>query len=260
MAYSLVQRALVIVLIVALGTSVERAHAEDSLPSWNDGAARRAIVDFVKTTTDRSSSNFIAPEGRVATFDQDGTLWVEHPMYSQVVYCLERVPALVKEKPELGDVEPFRTVLSGNREAIAALPMPQLEKILAATLTGMTVDDFKAEAERWIATAKDARWTRPYTGADQQAGYISATSEHCAELTCDQQPDHTFGSKADIERVATNVRYGPEADVVARHAACLLWANSGRRRCSLHGPLRANSGHRPAKRPQRKPQDLVLGR
>jgi hypothetical protein len=119
MAYSLVQRALVIVLIVALGTSVERAHAEDPLPSWNDGSARRAIVDFVKTTTDPSSPNFVAPEGRVATFDQDGTLWVEHPMYSQVVYCLERVPALVQEKPELADDEPFKTVLSGDREVMA---------------------------------------------------------------------------------------------------------------------------------------------
>ena len=168
MAYSLVQRALVIAFFVALGTSVERAHAEDQLPSWNDGLARRAIVDFVKTTTDPSSPNFVALEGRVATFDQDGTLWVEHPMYSQVVYCLERVPALVQEKPELADVEPFKTVLSGDREAMAKLPMPELEKILAATLTGMTVDDFKAEVERWIATAKDARWKRPYTALTYQ--------------------------------------------------------------------------------------------
>ena len=168
MAYSLVQRALVIVLIVALGTSVERARAEDPLPSWNDGPARRAIVDFVKTTTNPSSPNFVALEGRVATFDQGGTLWVEHPMYSQVVYCLERVPALVQAKPELADVEPFKTVLSGDREAMAKLPMPELEKLLAATLTGMTVEDFKAEVERWIATAKDARWNRPYTALTYQ--------------------------------------------------------------------------------------------
>ena len=80
------------------------------------------------------------PEERVATFDQDGTLWVEHPMYTQVMYCLERVPALVKAKPELEEVEPFKTVLSGDREAMAKLPMEDLEKILAATLTGMTVE------------------------------------------------------------------------------------------------------------------------
>ena len=93
----------------------------DPLPSWNDGAAKQAILDFVKATTDRSSPNFVPPEARIATFDQDGTLWVEHPMYSQVVYCLDRVPALVKAKPELANVEPFKTVLSGDREAMAKL-------------------------------------------------------------------------------------------------------------------------------------------
>jgi phosphoglycolate phosphatase-like HAD superfamily hydrolase len=158
----------VIALIVALGAPVDRARAEDQLPSWNDGPARRAIIDFVKTTTNPIDPNFVAPEGRIATFDQDGTLWVEHPMYSQVVYCLDRVPALVQEKPELADIEPFKTVLSGDREAVAKLPMPELEKILAATLTGMTVDEFKVEVERWIATAKDARWKQPYTALTYQ--------------------------------------------------------------------------------------------
>ena len=87
------------------------------------------------------------PAERIATFDQDGTLWVEHPMYTQVMYCLDRVPALVKAKPELAKVEPFKTVLSGDREAMAKLPMQDLEKILAATLTGMSVEEFNAEVE-----------------------------------------------------------------------------------------------------------------
>ena len=95
--------------------------ATDTLASWNEGPAKQAIVDFVKATTDKSSPDFVPPEERIATFDQDGTLWVEHPMYSQVVYCLDRVPALVKAKPELADVEPFKTVLSGDREAMAKL-------------------------------------------------------------------------------------------------------------------------------------------
>ena len=103
------------------------------------------------------------PEERVATFDQDGTLWVEHPIYSQLVYCLDRVPALVKAKPELANVEPFKTVMSGNREAIAHLSEDDLVKIAAATLTGMSVDDFRSEVKKWIAAAKDARWKRPYT-------------------------------------------------------------------------------------------------
>jgi phosphoglycolate phosphatase-like HAD superfamily hydrolase len=133
------------------------------LPSWNDGPTKQAIVDFVRATTERSSPNYVVPEERIAVFDQDGTLWVEHPMYTQVVYCLERVPAVVAKKPELKNVEPFKTVLSGNREAIAKLPMRDLEKILAATLTGMTVEEFNAEAKKWLETAKDHRWKRPYT-------------------------------------------------------------------------------------------------
>jgi phosphoglycolate phosphatase-like HAD superfamily hydrolase len=166
MLYSSTRRAFVIALLIAaLAAGAERAVAEapDPLPSWNDGAAKQAILDFVKTTTDSSSPNFVAPEARIATFDQDGTLWVEHPIYSQVVYCLDRVPALVKAKPELANVEPFKTVLSGDREAIAKLSKHDLEKILAATLTGMTVDTFNSEAEKWIAMAKDGRWKRPYT-------------------------------------------------------------------------------------------------
>ena len=135
----------------------------DPLPSWNDGPAKKAIVDFVQATTNKASPKFVAPEARIATFDQDGTLWVEHPMYSQVLYCLDRVPAVVKAKPELAKVEPFKTVLTGNREAIAKLPMRDLEKILVATLTGMSVEDFKTEAKKWLDTAKDPRWKRPYT-------------------------------------------------------------------------------------------------
>ena len=100
-------------------------------------------------------------------------------MYSQVIYCLDRVPALVAEKPELKDVEPFKTVLTGDREAIAKLPMHELEKLLVATLSGMTVDQFQAEVEKWIASAKDPRWKRPYTELTYQPmqevlGYLRA--------------------------------------------------------------------------------------
>ena len=118
------------------------------LPSWNDGPAKQAIFDLVRATIDRSSPNYVFPEDRIAVFDQDGTLWVEHPMYTQVVFALERVPAVVAKKAELKNVEPFKTVLSGDREAMARLPMRDLYKILAATLTGMTVDEFKAEAKK----------------------------------------------------------------------------------------------------------------
>ncbi len=101
----------------------------DPLPSWNDGPAKQTIVSFVQASTDKASTSFVPAAERIATFDQDGTLWVSHPMYTQVVYCLDRVPAVVKAKPGLAKVEPFKTVLSGNREAIAKLSMHDLFKI-----------------------------------------------------------------------------------------------------------------------------------
>src|SRR6516225_9990872 len=121
------------------------------LASWNDGPAKQAIIDFVRATTDQTGSKFVPAEDRVATFDQDGTLWVEQPMYTQIVYCLDRVPELVKQKPGLKDVEPFKTVLSGNREEIAKLPFKDLEQVVAATLSGMTVEEFAAEVKKWLA-------------------------------------------------------------------------------------------------------------
>jgi len=146
-----------------LPVSAPAQTADGPLASWREGAAKQAIFDFVRSTTDRSSPNYVAPEERIAAFDQDGTLWVEHPMYTQVVYCLERVPAVAAKKPELKNVEPFKTVLSGNREAVATLSMRDLEEILAATLTGMTVEEFNVEAKKWLETARHPRWNRPYT-------------------------------------------------------------------------------------------------
>jgi phosphoserine phosphatase len=143
--------------------SAQTAPSGGPLLSWNDGAAKQAILDFVRTTTDTASPNHVPTEDRIAVFDQDGTLWVEHPMYTQVVYCLDRVPAVVANKLELKNVEPFKTVLSGDREAIAKLSLRELEQILAATLTGMSVEEFNAEAKKWIETARHPRWKRPYT-------------------------------------------------------------------------------------------------
>jgi phosphoglycolate phosphatase-like HAD superfamily hydrolase len=133
------------------------------LPSWNDGSAKQAILDFVRDTTDRTSPKFVPPEERIATFDQDGTLWVEHPIYSQMMYCLDRVSVLATQKPGLKAVEPFKTVLWGNWKEIAKLSMQDLEKIVFATLTGMTTDELEADGKKWLASAKDPRWKRSYT-------------------------------------------------------------------------------------------------
>jgi phosphoglycolate phosphatase-like HAD superfamily hydrolase len=149
--------------LLPVSASAQTATAGDPLASWNDGAAKKAILAFVRATTDSASPNYVPQEARIATFDQDGTAWVSHPMYTQVMYCLERVPMVVKAKPELKNVEPFKTVLSGNREAMARLSMPDLLKIVATTLTGMSVEQFSAEVRDWIATAKHPRWNRLYT-------------------------------------------------------------------------------------------------
>lgn len=142
--------------------------ARSQLTAWNGGAAKQAIIDFVRATTEPSSRKFVPPDERIATFDQDGTLWVEQPMYTFVRYSFERVTTLVKDKPGLKDVEPFKTALSGNPGEIAKLTMPDLEKILGATLAGMTVEDFKAEVTKWLETARHPRWGRLYTELSYQ--------------------------------------------------------------------------------------------
>jgi phosphoserine phosphatase len=135
----------------------------DPLPSWNDGPIKQAILDFLRTTTDAASKDFVAPEERIATFDQDGTLWVEHPMYTQIFYCLDRVADVVKQDSRLAKVEPFKTVLTGEFERIAKFSMHEFEAIAIATLTGVDVEAFATEVKAWIAGAKDHRWKRLYT-------------------------------------------------------------------------------------------------
>jgi phosphoglycolate phosphatase-like HAD superfamily hydrolase len=149
-------------LVLAAGPAMAQG-GDDPLPLWNDGPARQAIVAFVKATTEPGSRAFVPVKDRVATFDQDGTLWVEHLVYAQVMFCLDRVQALVQAKPALANVEPFRTVMSGDRAAIEKLSQADLEKIAVATLTGMSSDEFQKRVAEWLKTARDPRWKRPYT-------------------------------------------------------------------------------------------------
>ena len=204
-------------LALAIGTSVwgQSAAPADPLPSWNDGSAKKAIVEFVQATTTQGGPRFVPTAERIATFDQDGTLWVEHPMYTQITYCLDRVPALVKARPKLAKEEPFKTVMSGNREAIAKLPMKDLEKILAATLTGMTVDDFAADVKQWLATAKDPRWHRPYPELTYQPmqevlKYLRANGYRTYIVT---------GGGQDFVRVYSEATYGIPPEQVVGTAA-----------------------------------------
>lgn len=133
------------------------------LPSWNDGPAKQAILDFVRATTERASPSYIAPEDRVATFDQDGTLWVEHPLYTQAMFALDRVHELAAKHPEWKSREPFKAVLSGDRGAIGRLTEKEWTEIIAATHAGMSNAAFLEIATHWLETAKHPRFKRLYT-------------------------------------------------------------------------------------------------
>ena len=134
----------------------------DPLPSWNDGPAKQAILGFVKTTTDKSNSQFVPPEDRIATFDQDGTTWVEQPIYSQVLFAFDRVAELAPQHPEWKSKPPFKAIIARDREAMAKFTLKDLEVILMATHTGMTVDAFQSIVRKWMDTAKHPRFDRPY--------------------------------------------------------------------------------------------------
>jgi phosphoserine phosphatase len=136
---------------------------EEALPSWNDGAAKSAIVEFVDAVTAEGGADFVPVEDRIATFDQDGTLWVSHPLYTQGMFALDRVVALAPEHPEWQDQEPFKSVLAGDREAMARFTEQDWAKIIGATHAGMTTEQFRKIAGDWLANAEHPRFKRPYT-------------------------------------------------------------------------------------------------
>jgi hypothetical protein len=142
--------------------STASGQSTDPLPSWNDGPAKQAILDFVKATTDKGSPKFVPPEDRIATFDQDGTTWVEHPIYSQVLFAFDRVGALAPQHPEWKTRMPFKAVLTGDKEAMAKFTLKDIEIIALATHTGMTTEAFQSIVRDWMATAKHPRYDKPY--------------------------------------------------------------------------------------------------
>ena len=142
---------------------VEKLSGSDPLPSWNDGSAKRAIITFVKTTTDKTSPQFVSPEDRIATFDQDGTTWVEHPMYSQLQFMLDRVRNLSPQHPEWSSKPLFKGLLIGDVEAIAKATDSDLAELSRATQVDMPVEQFRLLANDWITTAKDKRYDKLYT-------------------------------------------------------------------------------------------------
>src|SRR5271154_2909691 len=147
-----------------LGTLAPASVAsDDPLPSWNEGAAKKAIFAFVKDTTEKSSSKYVEPKDRIATFDQDGTLWTEHPLYAQAMFALSRLGQLAPQHPEWKEKDPFKSVLAGDREAMSKFSELDWLQIVAVTHAGMNTEEFQALVKKWLATAKAPRFDRPYT-------------------------------------------------------------------------------------------------
>jgi hypothetical protein len=145
----------VVSLLLLLLLGVSGAYAErDPLPSWNDGPAKKAILAFVKETTEKSSRNYVEPKDRIATFDQDGTLWTEHPLYTQAMFALERIGQLAPQHPEWKETQPFKAVLEQDREAMGKFSERDWMEIVAATHAGMSTEEFQALVKQWLAAPK----------------------------------------------------------------------------------------------------------
>ncbi len=150
-------------LIVAWAASAATSNGDNPLPSWNEGAAKTAIVDFVARVTDKSSPHYVGPQARIATFDNDGTLWSEQPVYFQLLFAVDRVKQLAAKHPEWQNEQPFKAVLEGDLETVMAGGEHALLELVMATHAGNTTEEFSQIVEDWLASAKHPKTGRPYT-------------------------------------------------------------------------------------------------
>jgi phosphoglycolate phosphatase-like HAD superfamily hydrolase len=135
----------------------------DPLPSWNEGSAKQAILDFARRVTAAGGPDFVPVPERIATFDNDGTLWTEQPNYFEVIFAMDRVRALAARHPEWKTLEPFKWVIEDNRDALATMGEKGILQIIAATHADLTTEEFKQIVLDWVATARHPRFKRPYT-------------------------------------------------------------------------------------------------
>jgi hypothetical protein len=153
----------VVVSVAVLFLATAALCEGDPLPSWNDGTAKRAIVELVQSTTDSSSRDFVPLEERIAVFDNDGTLWTEHPMYTQLAFALDRVKALAPQHPEWKTKQPFKAVLDGDLKALGAAGEKGLVELVMASHAGMSTAEFEAIVTDWLHKARHPRFERLYT-------------------------------------------------------------------------------------------------
>jgi phosphoserine phosphatase len=153
----------ILLLAFALASCQSPSVQSDPLPSWNDGPARRAILSFVARTTTKRSPDYVPVAERIATFDNDGTLWTEHPMYTQLAFALDRVKALAPRHPEWKQKQPFKAALEGDMKELQASGEKGVVELLMATHAGMTTEEFGQIVNDWMASAQHPRFKRPYT-------------------------------------------------------------------------------------------------
>lgn len=153
--------AAIIAAVLLLAGSAEAQ--TDPLPSWNDTGPKAAIVAFVEKVTEENTPDFVPEPERIAVFDNDGTLWTEHPMYVQLAFALDRVKTMAPEHPEWKDTQPFKAVLENDMKALAAAGEKGLLELIMATHAGMSSDEFQKIATDWIANARDPKFNKPYT-------------------------------------------------------------------------------------------------
>jgi phosphoserine phosphatase len=158
------RRAFTAMMLAAIpGAAAAQQGGADPLPSWREGATKRAILNFLVSVTTEGSPDFVAQAERLAVFDNDGTLWAEQPIYTQVGFALERARAMAPQHPEWADREPFRSLIAGDMAAVVRAGEKAIAEIVAATHTGMTPEAFRQTAIEWLATARHPRFGRPYT-------------------------------------------------------------------------------------------------
>lgn len=158
----LTQTVLFVVFIIA-GAAAGYSQSKDPLPSWNDGENKEAIIDFVSRTTSKGHRDYIPAPKRIATFDNDGTLWSEQPLYFQAIYIFDRIKELAPNHPEWQQKEPFASVLKGNFESALSGGEKALLEMVMATHTGLTADEFAQSVSSWLATARHPKSGRPFT-------------------------------------------------------------------------------------------------
>ncbi|TDR93553.1 phosphoserine phosphatase [Enterovirga rhinocerotis] len=153
---------MVLALLLCVCAAAQAQQPTDPLPSWTDGRAKSAILDFVRRVTQEGGPDFVPPPERIATFDNDGTLWAERPIYFQLAFALDEIKRLAPSRPDWADKEPYRSVVAGSIDGLVASGEKGLLDILAATHAGMTTEDFARAVSDWLASARHPEKNRPY--------------------------------------------------------------------------------------------------